>query len=472
MNPSSNIRVMSRQTSKPVVIGRTPLSQCACVAVAWLAVLGGTETARAAPPAPPPPAVISDDATDAVPQSSIEQGQTPLDEAFDWRAWRLEKRRKALEDTKFKFNFRTYYLDRNKFDGSESEAWAAGGWAGLKTGYFLDHIALGVTGYTSRKLYGPDDKDGTLLLEPGQEGYAVLGELYADVRIVDNLNLFAGRKEYDTPFINRNDVRMTPNTFEAIALQGKAELGDGGSMLKYGFGYFDQIKERNSDDFVSMSVDAGATVERGVFTAGGLYQKGDFSIGAIDYYCADIINIGYLEAKMEFPLGDDWKLRLAAQYADQRSVGDELLQGHDFSARQFGLKAEVPVGQALFTAAYTNASGDANMQSPWSGYPGYTSVQVQDFNRDGEDAFLFRAGYEFTCIEGLSAYALGVFGTEPDEAGQYRQDEYDLNLQWAPPKGVLKGLSLRLRYALVEQHGGDVDNLTDFRVICNYAYSF
>ena len=62
----------------------------------------------------------------------------------------LEKRRKALEDTQFKFNFRTLYFDRNKFDGSESEAWAIGGWAGLKTGYFLDHIAFGATGYTSQ----------------------------------------------------------------------------------------------------------------------------------------------------------------------------------------------------------------------------------------------------------------------------------------------------------------------------------
>src|SRR6188768_2952847 len=60
--------------------------------------------------------------------SSVEQGQTPLDESFDFdfRQWRLEKRRDALRDTEFKFNFRTYYFDRNQFDGSRSQAWAAG----------------------------------------------------------------------------------------------------------------------------------------------------------------------------------------------------------------------------------------------------------------------------------------------------------------------------------------------------------
>src|SRR4051794_4615063 len=215
-------------------------------------------------------------------ESSTEEGHTQLDESFDFREFRLEKRRTALEDTKFEFNLRTFFLDRNKFDGIESEAWAIGGWAGLKTGYFLDHIAFGLTGYTSLPLYAPDSRDGTLLLKPGQEGYAVLGEAYADIRIIEGLNLTVGRKGYDTPFINRNDVRMTPNTFEAIVLQGKIELGpatvmsqdnkDGKDVavavpvkdrptLKYGIGYFDQIKERNSDEFVSMSVDAGAAVE-------------------------------------------------------------------------------------------------------------------------------------------------------------------------------------------------------------------
>jgi hypothetical protein len=408
---------------------------------------------------------------DAATVSSAEQGQTSINDTFDWQQWRLEKRRDALEDTTFKFNLRTYYMDRDKFDDTESEAWAAGGWAGVKTGYFLDHISLGMTGYTSQRLEGDENRDGTLLLAPGQEGYSVLGELYADVRILDCLNFVAGRKEFDTPFINRNDTRMTPNTFEALVLQGMGELKDG-SSIKYGAGYFDRIKERNADDFVSMAVDAGATVERGVFAAGGLYQKGNFSFGGIDYYSDDMINIAYLEAKLEFPVCADWKVNLAAQYIDQRSVGATLLPGGDFNSRQFGIKAEVQVGDALFTAAYTDASGDSNLQNPWSGYPGYTSVQIQDFNREGEGALLFRAGYDFSAIDGLSAYALGVFGTEPDQAGEFRQDECDLNLQWAPAEGALKGLSLRLRYAFVQQDGGNDDSFTDFRVICNYAFEF
>ena len=293
-------------------------------------------------------------------------------------------------------------MNRDKFDGSRNEAWAGGGWAGLKTGYFFERFAVGFTGYTSQHLAGDDDTDGTLLLAPGQEGYSVLGELYGDIRIHEDLHLYAGRMEYETPYINRYDIRMTPNTFEAISLLGKADIGADGETLTYGIGYFDQIKTINSDDFVSMSQAAGASVERGVFTAGGRFVNGPFSIGAVDYYSPDIINIFYAEARYEVPLGADLKLNLAAQITDQRSVGDKALTGSSFSAQQLGLKAEIPWSDLLFTAGFTQGFGDADMRSPWSGYPGYTSVQVEDFNREGEGAFLIRAAYKISAIPGLS----------------------------------------------------------------------
>ena len=63
--------------------------------------------------------------------------------------WVDETRRKAWEDTKWDVQFRTYYLDRDKYDDSQSEAWAIGGSVGLKTGYFRERIRFGATAYTS-----------------------------------------------------------------------------------------------------------------------------------------------------------------------------------------------------------------------------------------------------------------------------------------------------------------------------------
>ena len=227
-----------------------------------------------------------------------------------------------MKDTKFEFNFRTFYFDRSDFNGSEKQAWAIGGWLGVKTGYFLDHIAFGATVYTSNPIYAPDDRDGTILLAPGQNGYTVLGEFYAEIRIVKDVGITVGAKGYDTPFINRNDTRMTPNTFEAVVLQGRTELGgsssdadvtpDGMGLSKDGkevavpaptpadprlsntaSGISTKSKSEMTPIFVSMAEDAGADVDRGVWAAGALYEKGKFSIGAIDYYSQDIINIAY-----------------------------------------------------------------------------------------------------------------------------------------------------------------------------------
>lgn len=468
------MRVLKTRTLLRAYVGSIVVTISALLGAnpAW-----GQEQARIeAAMANPTDAALATDVNIATeePLSSVQQGQTLLSDSFelDRRQWRLEKRRGAFRDTQFKLNPRIYYYDLDDYDGSEKESLAIGGWAGFKTGYFLDHVSFGATVYTSQHLYGDDSRDGARLLKPGQEGYTVLGEAYVDIRIVEDLHLYVGRKEYDTPYINGHDNRMTPNTFEAITLHGRVKLGEDGGTFKYGLGYFDKIKERNLEDFVSMSEDAGANVERGVFSAGGLYQQGDFSIGAIDYYSPDIINIGYAEAKLAIPINEKWKPRFALQFTDQRSVGDDLLQGDSFSVQQVGVQAELPVGDALFTAAFTHNTDGAALREPWSGYPGYTSSQVEDFLRAGETAFLLRAAYEFPWIEGLNANLAWTHGLDPEGAEEYARDECDFDVKWAPSKGVLKGLSLRLRYAIVEQHGGNVDYLNEIRVIGNYAINF
>ncbi len=410
--------------------------------------------------------------------SSIEQGQTQFEESFGLRVRHrhLDTDTDPASQTHFKLNFRTFYFDREMFDGSVSEALATGGLAGAKTPFLLDRFSFGVTGYTSQKLHGDPDEDGTVLLEPVQAGYSVLGEAFADLRLVDGLHLYAGRKEFDTPFINSHDNRLTPNTFEAVAIQGRADLGPEGGTLKYGMGYFDRIKNRNADHFISMALDAGAPVERGVLTGGAVYQRDGFSLGAIDYHCADVINMLYAQSRWELPVSlafaDDASPSLAAQFIDQRSTGDELLTGGEFAAQQAGVKGELPLGAALLTVAYTLAGGDADLRSPWSGYPGYTNVQVEDFNRAGEGALILRAACEIPWIEGLSAYALFVNGSDPDDPAEFRKDESDLNLQWEPAAACLDGLSVRLRYALVEEHGPATRQLRDFRVIFNYAIEY
>lgn len=447
----------------------------ACVTCA-LAMPAHAQTTPAQGTAPPQ-ADAADETEDDVyvpsEPTSTEQGATRMNEAFaprDRAQWIRDTRRKAFQDTKWDLQVRSFYLDREKYDDTASEAWALGGSVGFKTGYFRERFAFGATGYTSQKLYGPEDRDGTLLLAPGQEGYTVLGEVYGEFLINEDSRLTLGRRGIDTPYINRNDARMTPNTFQAVLFQGLYGGDEGRPEWRVGGGYFDKIKERNSEDFVSMARDAGAPagVERGVYALGANFKSGGFSFGAIDYYSDDIINIFYAEGKYGFSLAEKTRLAFTLQYSDQTSVGDDRLRGTDFASDQWGAKAELTQGAALFTAAYTRAGGDTNMQNPWSGYPGFTSVQVEDFNRDGESAWLLRAGYTFPWIKGASVYALYVDGSDPQSPTEYAKDEYNVNFQWAVADGFLQGLLVRLRYSHVRQEGPIESDLDDFRLMIFY----
>jgi hypothetical protein len=404
------------------------------------------------------------------------QEKPPIPRFFPWLKEKLKDTPPFFRDTKFDINIRTYYFNREQYDNTENEAWALGGSLSYKSGWFLDHFGVGAVLYTSWPLYAPDDKDGTLLLKPGQEDYTVVGQLYGRIRLIEDNFINIYRYEYNTPFINKNDNRMTPNTFEGYTFNGAYGGKDDAPGFRYGGGYITKIKERNSDRFVWMSQDAGADVKRGVFVGGGNVSYKGLTFGAIDYYSDDIINIFYTESSYKLHFTDRLGLLLSAQFTDQRSTGDDLLKGFSFKTNQFGIKADTSYGGGILTLAYTTDSQGADLQSPWSGYPGYTSVQVQDFNRAGEDAFMVKASYDFTRLglEGVAAYALFVHGwgrvdpatknSVPDE------NEFDVDLQWRPKWKFLKGLWFRTRYANVHQYERAENTLHDFRVIVNYDF--
>jgi len=192
--------------------------------------------------------------------SSVDEVVNPIDRTFE-KAPPREVPEKPVHpffrDQKLDLNLRTFYKYNDKgADNSLSEAWAIGGALTYKSGYLLDRFALGAAVYTSQPLYAPEERDGTLLLKPGQKGYTVLGQLYGEIKVVPDNFFRLYRQEYNTPYINKNDFRMTPNTFEGYTFQGAYGGKDGAPGFRYGGGYISKIKERNSDEFVWMSQDA------------------------------------------------------------------------------------------------------------------------------------------------------------------------------------------------------------------------
>jgi hypothetical protein len=413
-----------------------------------------------------------DDLVTSIERSFVKR--IPRPGLFPWLKEQLKDTGPFLRDTELVLRFRTYYLNRHRFDDSLSEAWVMGGALEYRSGWLWDRLALGGVLYTSQPIWAPGDRDGTDLLKPGQEGFTVPGQLYGRVKLWEGhfVNLY--QYEYETPYINRDDGRMAPKTFEGYTLTGVLGGKDGAPGLRYGGGYITRIKEKSADTWDWMSEDAGADAKRGVGLGGALFTWGGFSLGGINYHCHDVINIAYAEAKYTIPVTDRLGVLFSAQFTDQRSVGRDLLAGESFSAQQFGVKANLGYRGAVLTLGYTANARSTDLRNPWSGYPGYASSQITDFNRAGENAVVTKLSYDFNGVglPGVTAYALYAHGwgrvDSTTKASLPDVNELNLDVQWRPQGGLFNGLWLRLRYGLAEQYGGSSDAQHDFRVIVNY----
>ena len=395
-------------------------------------------------------------------------GDLPYDESRERRRLRRELLKNIFWDSAdLVFSPRTYYLDRQRANGPDSAAWAVGGALGYRTGNYKDRLQLGATLYTSQKLYGPRDKDGTALLKTGQKGFTVLGEVFARVRLKDTLEFSGYRQLLNLPYVNVQDSRMVPNTFEAYLVMDRKRPG-----FNYVAGYVDKIKQRNATRFIPMSEAAGATgTSEGLYMLGGRYRFSDHvNLGAIHYHTPDTLDIFYTEGHAAWDISDDLALRLSAQYTDQRSVGDELIG--DIDTHVGGVRLAASYRNAILSLAWTSTANRDGIRSPYGGYPGYISLIVQNFNRAGEDAWLVGLSYTFARfgLPGLSVFANYAAGDTPDTGAGASpdQDELDFTIDYRF-QGKLENLWLRARAAHVDQDGPGALDQDDYRFIVNYT---
>jgi hypothetical protein len=244
--------------------------------------------------------------------------------------------------------------------------------------------------------------------------------------------------------------------------------------VQYVAGYVPKIKERNSDEFIYMSEAAGATVQRGTGMGGARFNYGSSSIAAIEYYTPDILNIFYADAKHVWKVTEDLGFYLGTQFSHQQSLGDKLLTGNSFYTYQVGFLGEVGYRNGIVSFAYTKAGDGADLRSPWSSYPGYTSVQIRDFNRAGEQAFMVKGSYDWKrLVPGLTTYLLYNIGDGRKDPltgrGVPDERELDADVQYRFTTGFWDGFWLRLRYANLWEDGGRT--VQQVRVILNFPIS-
>lgn len=383
-----------------------------------------------------------------------------------------------VRDSETTLHFRSHYLARDRRDLSDSLAWAGGGWVGYRSGWLADHLQIGLTGYTSQKIHGPEDKDGASLLLVGQRSYSVLGEAYASLKLGEH-KLSGGRFVVNQFELNPQDTRMTPRSFEGLAASGKV----GG--IDYYLGRFEKMKARNWDTFEEVSEVAGAPQAKAPLWLISLRAKPSeaWQLGYASYQVRDVLTSHYAEASWQTDLSSATRLRLNGQYMRQGSNGRDLLTGQAFDTWSTGLKADLMHGPLTLSAIAMKTDEAAAYRVPFGSWVGYTCRMITNFNRAGERAWGADAIIDFATLgaPGLVLTTSATRGsgainantgaplsrnTELDFTADYRFNQAAWP-EWARP------LWLRLRLGRLDQTLGERHDVTkEYHLILNYAITF
>jgi len=367
---------------------------------------------------------------------------------------------------------RTYYFDQDSLTGVPSRAWALGGWAGLRTPWIGESVQLGAVGYTSQRLYGPRDEGGTLLLQSNQDPINVIGLAWGALRLAGQ-TFTAYRQLIDRPFINPQDNRMVPNTFEAYTLSGSLT-----PTFAYTGGYIAKIKNRDSEEFISMSKDAGGTgADEGLYFVGVDWDFMKNGRIRLDYqYGVDTFSTFYVDATVPVQIDERTALTLGAQYFPQSAVGSAQIG--DFSTWGAGLQARLRHGPYAAYLMFTRTGTGFNTQNPYGDTPSYLNQQQVAFNTAGERAWGLGGSVDFAelGVPGLSASVVYAAGSDRIDAATGApipdRNETDIRADYRFAKGhPLAGLVATFRYSWLRQDGSP-QTQTQARVIVNYPFSF
>jgi hypothetical protein len=382
--------------------------------------------------------------------------------------WGLDCAPAFVRDTDLRVRFRTFVFDRRNPDESKNDAWALGGWLQYVSGWAGGVFSIGATGYTSQPLWAPEDRDGTSILEPGQEPIEVLGQAFARVRYRDYAMLTVYRQSIDDGYLNPQDNRMVPNTFEGVTLKGE------GCGFAYDLGYVWAIKPRNRDEFIPMSEHAGADGDdQGMwFASVTLEPRTCVDVHLATYHLNEVYNTVFVRARYQPGIRPDLDGRFGVQWTDQRSVGEERLG--NFQTWNLGAGAGLKWSWGLNVGVAAHVTGeDASIRSNFGTWPGWLSMIETDFDRAGEKAWGVAVAFDFgdsrrLCVPGLTArfaYVQGTDRVDPATGGGLPTTrEWDVDLIYNVPR--VKGLQFRLRNAYVDVDGPVLGY--QFRFIVNY----
>ena len=368
-----------------------------------------------------------------------------------------------------------YFTQRNKTTGDDfdnvRESLALGGFLKYETPWLADVFGFGVAVYGTAPVsaeFNQENQGGTGLLSPDNEGFAALGEAYAKARYGKS-EMRLWRQRIDTPFINSNDSRMIPQTFEAYGV--KSADFDNLTLSLY---WVDKEKARDTELFRSMTELAGLDgTNGGVLMAGADWQPVEkLPLRFWNYYAPDLDNTFFTQADYSFGDPDGVSFTVLFQGVDQRSVGSE--RSGEYGTAEGGLKGGVKFSGFTFDVGGTIVGNSAGIRNSWGSYPFFNNLMSYAFNRAGEKTVYLGVGYDFSRVgaTGFTANIKTGFGDTPDSGdnASFDRNEYNLNLGY-DFDGELKGLSVLNRWSY-QDADEDLGGRDGFQVRLRLQYDF
>ncbi|MGQ7818923.1 OprD family porin [Metapseudomonas furukawaii] len=392
-----------------------------------------------------------------------------------------------IGDSRVRLDLRNYYFNRDFREGSapKREEWAQGFLLHLDSGFTEGRLGVGVDalGMLGIKLDSGPGRSGTGLLPVGDDKAPAddYGKLAVAVKIQ------AGKSQFKLgelappilPTLKPNDGRLFPQTFEG-GLLTSGEIEDIGLSL----GRLSRVTQRNATHHSPLTLSTvnrrfqghGATAEH--FDMAGLdyrfhphWQAGLHLAQLEDIYRQQVVTLVGRSALGEGTFSSDLRLSHMNDYGESRGgrVDNQALQGlfgYAIRGHSLGLGYQRMFGDTGYALIHGT---DANL---------INLSMLNDFANARERSWTLRYGYDFAGlgVPGLGLHSRYMSGSHAEITGTRKigkEWEWDNELRYVVQSGAFKGLSVRLRNAVLRTNYSKnfMRDTDDVRLMLNYSLS-
>lgn len=327
-------------------------------------------------------------------------------------------------------------------------------------------VRIGVGAYLSQKLgfvSGTGEELNYDVLSAGSGSYGYVGEAYVEYAS-DGMSIRAGRQQIDTPFADTDDIRMHPNTFEAVVaayVVGEETNIIGGYVTRWA-GYDSGGK---IDEFKKLGEESNGAA---IF---GVTNESIENLAAQGWYYSvdNMAEFYYADATYRISVSEEGGVELSAQYAHFKEKSQSGMDGS-----VYGIGAAFTAGAVTVGVACNRGRNEEGKTSPigFGGGPYLTSME--EWTIEGmEDVKAHLLNVELDMeragIEGLTLS--GRYGSFKSAPADTKVIEIDVIAAYE----ISEALWAEVSYAKVVDRNDNADDGADAgfsRLLARLSYNF